>query len=169
MGKEGKEEGKNKRGRSKRLRESLPISTTTSTRSPWARNQWTPPQSSEDSLWETKPWETRSHSYFNLKIWLTLWRELCHPLLHCLHLAPETASFIPSFTWHLELLRLRQLHLLRLVPGIVSGPTFQDKLREACNQHSPQMPIPFSVFYYAPSTPPYFLSLCAYNQAPNLH
>ena len=25
---------------------------------------------------------------------------------------PETASFTPSFTWHLELLRLRQLHLL---------------------------------------------------------
>ena len=32
-----------------------------------------------------------------LKIQLTLWRELCHPLLHCLHLAPETASFTPSF------------------------------------------------------------------------
>ena len=47
-----------------------------------------------------------------LKIRLTLWRELHHSLLHGLHLAPETASFTPSFTWHLELLRLRQLHLL---------------------------------------------------------
>jgi hypothetical protein len=103
---------------------------------------------------------------------------------------PETASFTPSFTWRLELLRLRQLHLLLHVsvwclglfmalqdklqdvwrpPRTVRGPTFQDKLWEACNQHSPQMSIPFSVFYYAHLTPPYFLSLCAYNQFPSLH
>ena len=43
--------------------------------------------------------------------------------------------------------------------------TFQDKLQEACNQHSPQMSIHFSVLNYAPLTPRYFPSLCAYNLA----
>lgn len=66
-----------------------------------------------------------------LKIWLTLWRELCHPLLHCLHLAPGTASFTPSFTWRLELLRLRQLHLLLHVSVWCLGlfMALQDKLQ----------------------------------------
>ena len=100
------------------------------------------------SLWKNKLWETRPSTTLTLKIQLTLWWELCHLLLHvstwctsdCLDKASITSTFMSPFGAR---------DCFRANISKISCKMF-----EACNQHPPQMSIPFSVFYYAPS--PFF-------------